>query len=105
LGSGVRFRASGFRFQVVDILVTVRGKQAHSSRPRDGLNAVEGAMKVLEKLRPLMPYPSEHQHPDLGRVSLTPTSFESFPKVSGIPSNKARQVIESFRSEYVPMVA
>ena len=33
----------------VDVLVTVRGKQAHSSRPWEGINAIEGAMKVLEQ--------------------------------------------------------
>jgi len=78
----------------VDVLVTVRGKQAHSSRPWDGLNAVEGAMKVLEKLRPLMPYPSERQHPDLGRVSLTPTSIESFPKATHTIQSECRIVLD-----------
>ena len=37
--------------------VTVKGKQAHSSRPVGGIDAIDGAMKVLEKLKPLMPYP------------------------------------------------
>src|SRR5262245_54150922 len=78
----------------VDVLVTVRGKQSHSSRPWDGLNAVEGAMKVLEKLRPLMPYPSERQHPDLGRVSLTPTSIESFPKATHTIQSECRIVLD-----------
>ncbi len=41
----------------VDVLVIVKGKQAHSSRPWEGINAIDGAMKVLEKLKPLMPYP------------------------------------------------
>jgi acetylornithine deacetylase/succinyl-diaminopimelate desuccinylase-like protein len=74
----------------VDILVTVRGKQAHSSRPWDGVNAIEGAMKVLEKLKPLMPCPSQRQHPDLGRVSLTPTSIESFPKATHTIQSECR---------------
>ena len=42
----------------VDILVTVTGKQSHSSRPWEGINAIEGAVKLFEKLGPLMPYPS-----------------------------------------------
>ena len=78
----------------VDILVTIRGKQAHSSRPWDGVNAIEGAMKVLEKLKPLMPYPSQSQHPDLGRVSLTPTSIESFPKATHTIQNECRIVFD-----------
>ena len=41
----------------VDVLVIVKGKQAHSSRPWEGINAIDGAMKVLESLKPLMPYP------------------------------------------------
>lgn len=64
----------------IDVRIIVRGRQAHSSRPWDGINAVEGAVKVLERLAPLMPYPEDKSHPELGRVSLTPTDIESFPK-------------------------
>lgn len=78
----------------VDVLVTVRGKQAHSSRPWEGINAIEGAMKVLEKLKPLMPYPSERSHPELGRVSLTTTSIESFPKATHTIQSECRMVFD-----------
>lgn len=78
----------------VDILVTVKGKQAHSSRPWEGINAVEGAMKVLEKLKPLMPYPSDRTHPELGKVSLTPTSVESFPKATHTIQSECRMVFD-----------
>src|SRR3989338_8670099 len=78
----------------VDILVTVKGKQAHSSRPWEGINAVEGAMKVLEKLKPLMPYPSDRAHPELGKVSLTPTSVESFPKATHTIQSECRIVFD-----------
>ena len=74
----------------VDVLVTVRGKQAHSSRPWEGVNAIEGAMKVLEKLRPLMPYPENKKHPELGKVSLTPNAIESFPKATHTIQNECR---------------
>jgi acetylornithine deacetylase/succinyl-diaminopimelate desuccinylase-like protein len=74
----------------VDVAVTVRGKQVHSSRPWEGINAVEGAMKALEKLQPLMPYPSASEHSELGRVSLTPTSIESFPKATHTIQNECR---------------
>ena len=74
----------------VDVLVTVKGKQAHSSRPWEGVNAIEGAMKVLEKLEPLMPYPETKSHPDLGKVSLTPNAIESFPKATHTIQSECR---------------
>ena len=78
----------------VDIEVVVRGKQAHSSRPWDGINAIEGAVKVLEKLKPLMPYPSDQTHPDLGKVSLTPTAIDSFPKATHTIQSECRIVFD-----------
>ena len=74
----------------VDVLVTVRGKQAHSSRPWEGVNAIEGAMKVLEKLKPLMPFPETRDHPELGKVSLTPNAIESFPKATHTIQSECR---------------
>jgi acetylornithine deacetylase/succinyl-diaminopimelate desuccinylase-like protein len=74
----------------VDVLVTVKGKPAHSSRPWEGINAIEGAMKVLEKLKPLMPYPQEKAHPDLGKVSLTSNAIESFPKATHTIQSECR---------------
>jgi acetylornithine deacetylase/succinyl-diaminopimelate desuccinylase-like protein len=74
----------------VDVLVTVKGKQAHSSRPWDGINAIEGAMQVLERLKPLMPFPEERSHPDLGDVSLTTNSIESFPKATHTIQSECR---------------
>jgi acetylornithine deacetylase/succinyl-diaminopimelate desuccinylase-like protein len=74
----------------VDILVTVKGKQAHSSRPWEGVNAIEGAMKVLERLKPLMPRPENRVHPDLGDVSLTTNAIESFPKATHTIQSECR---------------
>jgi acetylornithine deacetylase len=74
----------------VDVLVIVRGKQAHSSRPWEGVNAIEGAMKVLEKLQRLMPYPEEKSHPELGKVSLTPNAIDSFPKATHTIQSECR---------------
>ena len=74
----------------VDIQVVVRGKQAHSSRPWDGVNAIEGAVKLLEHIKPLMPYPSEQAHPELGRVSLTTNAIESFPKATHTIQSECR---------------
>ena len=74
----------------VDVLVTIKGKQAHSSRPWDGINAIEGAVKVLEKLKRLMPYPEDKAHPELGKVSLTPNAIESFPKATHTIQSECR---------------
>src|SRR6267142_1659594 len=74
----------------VDVLVTVKGKQAHSSRPWEGIDAIDGAMKVLEKLKPLLPYPETKSHPELGKVSLTPNAIESFPKATHTIQSECR---------------
>ena len=74
----------------VDVLVTVEGKQAHSSRPWEGINAIDGAMEVLERLKPLMPYPEEKSHPELGKVSLTANAIESFPKATHTIQSECR---------------
>ncbi len=66
----------------VDINITVHGKASHSSRPWEGVNAIEGAMLVLEKLKKIMPYPSDKAHSHLGKVTLTPIRIESFPKAT-----------------------
>jgi acetylornithine deacetylase/succinyl-diaminopimelate desuccinylase-like protein len=74
----------------VDVMVIVRGKQAHSSRPWEGVNAIEGAIKVLERLNSLMPYPEVKSHPELGKVSLTPNAIESFPKATHTIQSECR---------------
>ena len=74
----------------VDILVTVKGKQAHSSRPWEGVNTIAGAMEVLLRLQPLIPYPEERSHPELGKVSLTPNAIESYPKATHTIQSECR---------------
>ena len=66
----------------VDVEVVVRGKPSHSSRPWDGLNAVEGAVRAIQKLEPLMPYPDDKAHPQLGKVSMAVTSIQSLPRAT-----------------------
>ncbi len=78
----------------IDVLVVVRGRQAHSSRPWEGANAIEGAVMALERLRSLMPYPSDKTHPQLGRVSLTPTSIESLPKATHTIPSECRILLD-----------
>jgi acetylornithine deacetylase/succinyl-diaminopimelate desuccinylase-like protein len=74
----------------VDVLVIVRGKQAHSSRPWEGINTIAGATEVLRRLQPLIPYPEERSHPELGKVSLTPNAIESFPKATHTIQSECR---------------
>ena len=74
----------------VDVLVIVRGKPAHSSRPWEGVNAIEGALKALEKLQRLMPYPEDKAHPELGKVSLAANAIESFPKATHTIQSECR---------------
>ena len=74
----------------VDVRVIVRGKQSHSSRPWEGIDAIAGAMQVLDKLKPLMPYPETKSHPELGKVSLTPNAIESFPKATHTIQSECR---------------
>ena len=78
----------------VDVLVTVKGKQAHSSRPWEGVDAIEGAMRVLEKLRSLMPFPEDKAHPELGKVSLTTNAIESFPKATHTIQSECRVMFD-----------
>ena len=62
----------------VDVKVIVRGQPSHSSRPRDGANAVTGAVEVLRRLAAEIP--QDRVHPQLGAASLTCNRIESFPK-------------------------
>jgi acetylornithine deacetylase/succinyl-diaminopimelate desuccinylase-like protein len=74
----------------IDILVIVRGKQSHSSRPWEGVNAIDGAMTVLDKLKPLMPHPEAKTHGSLGKVSLATNAIESFPKATHTIQSECR---------------
>ena len=60
----------------IDVEITVRGKSAHSSMPRDGINAVDGARKVLERLDQLN---LGAEHSGLGKATLTVTQIKSAP--------------------------
>ena len=52
----------------VDIRVTVKGKSAHSSQPHLGLNAIDGANEVMNRLKTLR-FP--RTHPYLGAEQMT----------------------------------
>ena len=60
----------------IDITVTVRGKASHSSSPGRGLNAIDGAVQVLQRLASLRTEPPDRW---LGEPTVTPTSVHTFP--------------------------
>jgi acetylornithine deacetylase/succinyl-diaminopimelate desuccinylase-like protein len=60
----------------IDITVTVRGKASHSSSPDRGLNAIDGAVQVLQRLASLRTEPPDRW---LGEPTVTPTSVHTFP--------------------------
>ncbi len=62
----------------IDVDVVVRGKSCHSSTPWAGINAVDGARAVLERLDGLVDGLS---HPELGEASLVATHIESGPDI------------------------
>lgn len=47
-------------------------------------------MRVLEKLRPLLPNPEERSHPELGKVTLAANAIESFPKATHTIQSECR---------------
>jgi acetylornithine deacetylase len=60
----------------IDITVTVRGKASHSSSPDRGLNAIDGAVRVLQRLASLRTEPPDRW---LGEPTVTPTSVHTWP--------------------------
>lgn len=62
----------------IDVDVVVRGKACHSSTPWAGVNAVDGARAVLERLDGLV---DGIAHPSLGEASLVATHIESGPDI------------------------
>ncbi len=62
----------------IDVEVVVGGQSCHSSTPWAGVNAVEGARAVLERLDGLV---DGIAHPSLGDASLVATHIESGPDI------------------------
>lgn len=62
----------------IDLRVTVQGLSSHSSRPKEGCNAITGAVEVIRRLAEH--YPKDRRHPALGEASLTVNAVRSFPE-------------------------
>jgi acetylornithine deacetylase/succinyl-diaminopimelate desuccinylase-like protein len=61
----------------VDIAITVSGVPCHSSRPKEGCNAITGAVEVIRRLQEKISLPASHPH--LGTASMAVTRITSFP--------------------------
>jgi len=75
----------------VDVEIMVRGKSTHSSTPWDGINAIEGARRVMDRLDRIV---LEANHPDLGHSTLTATRIESGPAASHTVQDYCRLVLD-----------
>jgi acetylornithine deacetylase len=72
----------------LDVLVTIRGKSAHSSTPWMGVDAIEGARRVLDRV--LAIDVGANKHPLLGAATLTPTAVRSFPEATHTVQDEVR---------------
>lgn len=76
----------------IDVEIEVRGEACHSSAPWRGIDAIAGAVEVLTRLRE-HPMPAT-EHPELGRVTLTPTSVRSWPEATHTVQDRVRLVLD-----------
>jgi len=75
----------------IDVEITVHGKSAHSSMPWDGLNAVDGARKVLDRLDHLA---LGKEHPGLGKATLAVTQIKSAPAINHTVPDSCRITLD-----------
>ncbi len=75
----------------IDVDVVVRGKSCHSSTPWAGVNAVDGARAVLERLDGLV---DGIAHPELGEASLVATHIESGPDILHTIQDRCRLTLD-----------
>ena len=76
----------------IDVLITVKGRAAHSSTPWKGLDAVAGARKVMARLDGLDLGGREHD--GLGKATLALTAIRSFPEATHTIQSEVRMVYD-----------
>ena len=76
----------------IDVSVTVRGRAAHSSTPWMGVNAIEGARRVLDRV--LAIDVGAKKHASLGQASLTATAVRSWPEATHTVQDEVRLVFD-----------
>ncbi|KJS21304.1 MAG: hypothetical protein VR72_11170 [Clostridiaceae bacterium BRH_c20a] len=74
-----------------DVEVIVYGKSCHSSSPIEGINAIEGACAVIEKLKE-MKFTSKHAH--LGKPTLASTAIKSYPNATHTIQNECHIIFD-----------
>ena len=75
----------------IDVEIIVRGKSAHSSMPEEGINAVDGFRRVMERLDRL---PLKAGHRGLGNATLTVTQVTSGPDISHTIPDVCRAMLD-----------
>jgi acetylornithine deacetylase/succinyl-diaminopimelate desuccinylase-like protein len=76
----------------LDVEIAVYGQATHSSTPWAGINAIDGARKVLDRLAGLSL--GAEDHPMLGKATLTPTRIDSFPAATHTIQNEVRLTLD-----------
>src|SRR5262245_6893349 len=76
----------------IDVIVTVRGKASHSSTPWVGVNAIDGARAVLDRVAKVEV--GGEKHPGLGQATLTSTSMRSWPEATHTVQDEVRLVFD-----------
>jgi acetylornithine deacetylase len=74
----------------IDIEIVVQGKSAHSSMPEQGINAIDGFRRVMERLDRL----PLRAHRGLGSATLTVTQVTSEPNISHTIPDVCRAVLD-----------
>jgi acetylornithine deacetylase len=76
----------------IDVDIVIHGKATHSSTPWDGIDAIEGARRVLDQLKHIdLP---AREHAGLGRVTLTPTRVTTGPNATHTVQDSATITID-----------
>ena len=75
----------------IDVEIIVRGKSAHSSMPEEGINAVDGFRRVMERLDRLL---LKAGHRGLGNATLTVTQVTSGPDISHTIPDVCRAMLD-----------
>lgn len=76
----------------IDIDIVVEGLASHSSTPWAGVNAIEGAQMVLERLAVLNA--SAKDDPLFGKATLVPTAIRSWPEATHTLQDEVRLVFD-----------
>jgi len=76
----------------IDAIVTIRGKASHSSTPWVGVNAIDGARRVLDRVMAVDVGGNKHR--GLGQATLTSTAVRSWPEATHTVQDEVRLVFD-----------